>query len=162
ERPTSTGASVRGSGGARRALAGIFVRRESWHLSWRGKLFVLLAGFVGLAVLQRSLYPWLAVTHRVSGDYLVVEGWIHTRGFEQAAAEFKKGQYRKVLTSGCVASDGSRIEARVTYADWGASRLQKLGVSDDSVVPIPCWVERKDRTYHAALAVKRWFQQNYP
>ena len=33
-------------------------------------------------------------------------------------------------------------------------------MTNDSVQPIPCWVERKDRTYNAALAVKQWFQEN--
>ena len=33
-------------------------------------------------------------------------------------------------------------------------------MTNDSVQPIPCWVERKDRTYNAALAVEQWFQEN--
>jgi len=30
---------------------------------------------------------------------------------------------------------------------------------DDLVQPVPCWEEQNDRTYHSALALKKWFQE---
>jgi uncharacterized SAM-binding protein YcdF (DUF218 family) len=126
-----------------------------------GKLLVLALLAGGLVVAKYQIYPWLAVTSRVSGEYLVVEGWIHTSGFQQAASEFKRGEYRKILTSGCMAHEGARAQSGATYADWGAERIRELGISNDWVVPIPCWVDHKDRTYHSALAVKKWFQDNH-
>jgi uncharacterized SAM-binding protein YcdF (DUF218 family) len=143
-----------------KVFAGLVVRRESWCLSLRAKFLVLIMLVCALVMAQRTIYPWLAITKRAPGEYLVVEGWLHGDGFDQAKAEFKRGNYRKILTSGCRATDGSRTETKVTYADWGAERLRNLGISSDLVEPVPCWVERKDRTYHSALAIKKWFQDH--
>jgi hypothetical protein len=145
----------------RRTLAGLLVRKECWQLSVRGKILALLILVGALFAVQNSIYPWLAVTHRVSGQYLVVEGWIYNSGFKEAMAEFNKGGYRKILTSGCVVQDPLDFDGKVTYADWGAVRLRKLGMSKALVQPIPCWVEQKDRTYYSAVAVNEWFLTNH-
>jgi uncharacterized SAM-binding protein YcdF (DUF218 family) len=144
----------------RRVLAGLIQRKESWCLSLRAKFLVLVILVCGLVIVQRTIYSWLAITQPVSGEYLVVEGWLHGEGFDEASAEFRRGNYRKILTSGCRATDGSRTKSRVSYADWGAERLRDLGISSNLVEAVPSWIERRDRTYHSALAVKRWFVEH--
>ncbi|HLX71716.1 MAG TPA: hypothetical protein VKV04_19050, partial [Verrucomicrobiae bacterium] len=47
---------------------------------------------------------------------------------------------------------------QATYADWGASKLKRLGLANDLVEPVPCWVRQRDRTYHSAVAVRKWFE----
>src|SRR5579859_6534093 len=112
---------------------GLLVRRERWGLSWRGKLLVLLlvigAGLAGL----RYVYPFLAVTNPAGGEYLVVEGWIPTDGLKQALVLCASGRYRKVLVSGCQVPDEQYGTAHVTFADWGASNLKQLGLTNDLV-----------------------------
>ncbi len=150
----------RGTLGKRMALGSILIRKECWTLSLRGKLLVWSA-CVGLALTSmRFAYPFLAVTNRMHGEVLVVEGWIPGYALEQAVVLFKGGEYRRVFTSGGITGDGLSATTKRTVADYGASRLRRLGMTNDSVQPIPCWVERKDRTYNAALAVKQWFQEN--
>lgn len=47
-----------------------------------------------------------------------------------------------------------------TFAERGANKLRRLGVPNDSVQPVPCWEGQNDRTYHSALALKKWFQES--
>src|SRR6266702_514092 len=144
----------------RRALGGIRIRKDCSTLSLRAKL-VVLAGCIGLVLASmRFAYPFLAVTNRMHGEVLVAEGWIPGYALEQAVVLFKGGEYRQTFTSGGITGDGLSAATKRTVADYGATRLRRLGMANDSVQPIPCWVERKDRTYNAALAVKQWFQEN--
>ena len=145
----------------RHALAGILIRKESWRLSVRGKILVLMALVGVLFAIHYFIYPWLAVTHRVSGEYLVVEGWIHNNGFVQAIQEFKKGGYAMILTSGCTILDKSDFGGNANFADWGAERLERAGISKDLVRPVPCWNDHVDRTYHSALAIQDWFRDHH-
>jgi len=81
----------------RRALGGILIRKECWTLSLRAKLLVL-AACVDLALTSiRFGYPFLAVTNRMQGEVLVVEGWVPRYALEQAVALFKGGEYRKIF-----------------------------------------------------------------
>src|SRR2546427_1100843 len=144
----------------RRALGGILIHKECWTLSVRTKLLVL-AACVGLVLASiRFAYPFLAVTNRMQGEVLVVEGWIPGYALEQAVALFKGGEYRKIFTSGGITGDGVNAAPKRTVADYSATRLRRLGMTNKLVQPIPCWTERRDRTYNYALAVKQWFREN--
>ena len=60
-----------------RAVWGLLDRKERWRLSWRGRLLLAAALLLAGAFLLKNVYPFLATTHRVDADVLVVEGWIH-------------------------------------------------------------------------------------
>ena len=69
-------------------LGGLLVRRFRWTLSMRAKL-LLLGLLVTISVVTFfGIYPFLAVTHRVDADILVVEGWIGPYAIQFAAKEF--------------------------------------------------------------------------
>ena len=57
-------------------LWGILVRKERWGLSWGGWLILALLGFSSAVFLLLNIHPFLAVTHRVNTNVLVVEGRI--------------------------------------------------------------------------------------
>lgn len=144
----------------RRALGGILVRRECWSLSRPAKL-LLIAGCVGVILgALRFLYPFLSITDRAQGEFMVVEGWIPMYGLSEAAVAFKSGDYRKLLTSGGTLSEERFGISQATYADWAAARLRRLGMQGDLIRSISCASSRRDRTYTAALAVKQWLQEN--
>ena len=64
-----------------RAMWAAFDRKERWSLSWRGRLIAAsLLLLVGALVLE-GIYPFLATTHRVNANILVVEGWINDTEF---------------------------------------------------------------------------------
>ena len=129
----------------------LFTRRKDSAALGAQRVFCLAELYV---------FPWLAVTDRVPTEYLVVQGWIRAPGLKQAVAEFEAEGYRRFLTSGCLARGEGNSGDNSTYADWSANDLREYGVPTDLVTPIPCWADRKDRTYHSALAVKQWFHDH--
>jgi hypothetical protein len=141
----------------RRAWGGILVRTERWGLSWSGKLLAAAVCVGALVIAIQCSYPFLAITRPAHGQFLVVEGWVHTDGLREAFAEFNKGGYLKILTTGTMVRSEWDPRARVTYAEWAASKFARIGASNALVEAVPCWVEHKDRTYHSALALKQWF-----
>jgi uncharacterized SAM-binding protein YcdF (DUF218 family) len=138
----------------------MIVRRERWALSGPGKLLAILVLVSVAVVAVRFAYPFLAITRPVQGEFLVAEGWMPVYGMRQAVVLCKTVNYRQVLTSGCIVPDEWGVRSPVTYADWGASKLRRLGMAEDMVTSVPCRDAQEDRTYHSALAVKRWFRGN--
>jgi uncharacterized SAM-binding protein YcdF (DUF218 family) len=136
-----------------------FDKRVRWGLSWQGWLLV-----IGLAVGATTLgvttsYPFLAVTHRVNADTLVVEGWINYFAINAAASEFAGGQYKQIYTTGGpVLGTGGYTNDFNTSASVGAGRLRERGVTN--VQMVPCHIIGRDRTYNSAVALRLWFQQN--
>ncbi len=151
--PNSLGAAPK------RSLGGLLVRKECWRISLRGRLLILAVAVCLAVVVQRRIHPFLAITDCLPGEYLAVEGWIQADGLREAYAEFQHGHYRKILTTGTIARSEWNPGVRSTYADWAASKFSRMGISNDVVEPVPCWVERRDRTYYSALALKQWFQE---
>jgi uncharacterized SAM-binding protein YcdF (DUF218 family) len=146
--------------GRRKVLGGLFVRKERWGLSWRGR-FVVLCALAALAVaVVVGIHPFLAVTKPAHSDYLVVEGWIHYSAFDLAAREFRNGHYKKLLTSGVQRDSAIKPGSKDNYADYAAEQLKDFGVTEDQSQAVSCWVTHKDRTYNSALAVKKWFETN--
>ncbi len=141
-----------------RSKWGLLTRKERWGLSWRGRLLiavvVLLIGWFGLW----NIYPFLAVTHRVSANVLVVEGWIHEYGIRAAVREFQSNHYEHVFaTGGPVVGSGGYINDFYTSASVGADLLKKWGVPDERLQMVPCRVMDRDRTYGSAVALRNWF-----
>jgi hypothetical protein len=108
-----------------------------------------------------EIQPFLAVIGKVHGQFLIVEGWIPPETLKYAMSELKQGDYREILTSGCLVREYLNSDVKITYADWTAADLKKLGMSGALVQAIPCWEERRDRTYNSALAVKTWLERRH-
>jgi len=144
--------------GRHRALAGLLVRKECWRLSWTGR-FMLAFGIASLVTwVFFSLYPFLAVTHRVNANVLVVEGWIPRYAIRGGAEEFKNGSYKRIFTTGGPANgDGGYVNDYFTSASVGAEILKKFGVPYDLVQMVPSRVIARERTYSSAVALRDWF-----
>ena len=84
----------------RRAIWGLFDRRERWSLSWRGRLIVISALLLVSVLVLKGVYPFLAITHRVDANTLVVEGWINEYAIRAAVKEFQDNRYQRVFTTG--------------------------------------------------------------
>ena len=80
-----------------RAVWGLLDRKERWSLSWRGRLILASALLLAGAFLFKGVYPFLATTHRVDAEVLVVEGWIHEYAIRAALKEFQSNHYRGFL-----------------------------------------------------------------
>jgi len=133
------------------------VRRERWTLTWTARL-LLLAIFASLAVwMTRGLYNFLAITSPVGAKYLVVEGWMPTDAYREAAKAYFSGNYTNVIAVGVLQEDG--LAGGDLREDFGAKQLVRFGVPSDVVVTASNSAIQRDRTFHAAMAVKQWMHQ---
>ena len=145
----------------RRAFCGLFDRKERWSLSWRGRLVFAFALLGVGALVFKGVYPFLATTHRVDADVLVVEGWMHEYAIRAAVDEFRSGSYQCVFaTGGPVGGNGGYTNDFQTAASVAADLLKKAGVPDESLHMVPSRVMDRDRTYASAVALRNWFRQH--
>ena len=140
---------------------GLLTRKERWGLSWRGWLLAACIALIVGYLIFLKVYPFLAVTHRVATDTLVVEGWIHGYAIRAAVKEFQNNHYERIFTTGGpVVGTGRYINDFQTSASVGAELLKKDGLSADIVQMVPSHVIGRDRTYSSAVALREWFHEH--
>jgi uncharacterized SAM-binding protein YcdF (DUF218 family) len=145
----------------RRAMWGLVDCRKRWSLSWRGRLIVAFAVVLTGVLVFRSVYSFLAITHRVDAQVLVVEGWIHEYAIRAALKEFQTNHYQRVFTTGGpVVGIGGYINDFCTSASVGADLLRKNGLANGSLQMVPSRVMDRDRTYSSAVALRNWFRDH--
>src|ERR1700730_17440130 len=108
---------------SRNKFGGILTRKERWSLSSRGWLLLCSIAFVVFYLLLVGIHPFLAVTHRVDANALVVENWVHEPAIRTSVEEFKTGRYKYVFTTGGLAvgsgnDESSSTTAASINADW--------------------------------------------
>lgn len=143
-----------------RRCFGVFVRKQCWTLSWRAKLVVVVL-FVFLCVaLHYGVYPFLATTKRVPAETLVIQGWTPIFTLQQTTAEFRGGHYKTVLVVRAVEDKSDTYESGRFMADYVAKTLVEHGIPGEAVHTVFCSTAQKDRTYHSALAAKKWLAEH--
>jgi hypothetical protein len=149
------------SGHSFRELWGLLERKERWGLSGRGWLIFTLIALVTAYLLCLNLHPFLAVTHRVNTNVLVVEGWIQRDAIRAAAAEFNRGSYGHIFTTGGPENgSGGYVNDYQTSASVGAEALKKQGIPDEVIQMVPSHVIGRDRTYSSAIALRETFRES--
>jgi hypothetical protein len=98
---------------------------------------------------------FLCSTSRLPAEVLVVEGWIGRNGVRAAAAEFERGSYRYLVTTGGVTDAKGWSEAGWSFAKGAADELARLGVPEDRLIVAPAADAESHRTYNSAVAVRR-------
>ncbi|HSS98938.1 MAG TPA: ElyC/SanA/YdcF family protein [Terriglobales bacterium] len=144
-------------------LFGVFRRRERWGLSWRGWIILLFLGCLLGVLTLLNVQPFLAQTHRVNSNILVMEGWIHDYAIHAAVEEFRGHSYQRIFTTGGpIPGSGQYVNDYQTSASVGADLLKKAGIPEDLVQMVPSRVMDRDRTYASAVALGEWFDQREP
>jgi hypothetical protein len=138
------------------SLQWLLVRRECWTFTLCGKLTIALVLSVAAVTMARGLYPFLAITSRMAGDVLVVEGWIRENSIDQVVREINKENYQQVLVVKDVYSAGNKWESGRYMPEYIRENLVKQGVHEERIHLVFCDVLKKDRTYCSAIAVKNW------
>jgi hypothetical protein len=139
----------------------ILRRKERWGLSWRGWLLVTSAGLAAAYFTFLNIHPYLAVTHRVNTNVLVVEGAIERYAIRAGAEEFKNGSYERIFTTGGpMNGNGGYVNDYYTSASIAADNLKKFGIRDDLVQMVPSRVLARERTYSSAIALRDWFRDH--
>lgn len=67
---------------------------------WRWIARAFLAWLAYVALVSLVLHPYWAVTRATGSRTLVVEGWMHQQGLEEAAALYRDGGYERMLVTG--------------------------------------------------------------
>jgi hypothetical protein len=118
----------------------------------------LLGTVFAFAVAWWSVPRWqsfLQVNAPVQADVLIVEGWTPDYVLEAARAEFVRGGYRLVVTSGGPLEKGGFLVTNYhSYAQLAAQSLVALGIPSDRVVAAPAADSLRHRTYLSAVAVR--------
>lgn len=131
------------------------IRREMWAITkklWVVALMVLIIAML----LITNIHPFLAVNAPIKTDILVVEGWLPDYAIESAIAEFKKGKYRQLITTGVPLSKGYYLAEYKNYAELTAATCIALGFDKDKVVAVPAASVVKHRTAASAIALRDW------
>jgi len=152
---------VHSAGHSSQKLWGLLICKERWGLSWRGRLTITAVALLVAYIVVLNIHPFLAVTHRVNANILVVEGWIHQYAIREAVEEFRRGSYQRVFTTGGpVVGIGHYVNEYQTSASVGADLLVNAGVPPDSVQMVPSRVMDRDRTYGSAVALREWLHEH--
>src|SRR5205814_4029949 len=157
--PTTRNYAMRSGDHLSQKLWGIVTRKERWGLAWRGWLLVTSAGLAAAYFVFLNVRPFLAVTHRVNTNILVVEGAVQRYTLRGGAEEFKNGSYERIFTTGGPENgNGGYTNDYNTSASVAADSLEKFGVPGDLVQMVPSHVFARERTYSSAVALRDWFR----
>ena len=139
---------------------GLMHRRLCLVPTLRGCLVFGLVLALLMVVTIRGLHPFLSVNDPIHDGLLVVEGWTPDYGLELVAEEVKRDHYQKVYVTGGPLEYGAYLSTYKTYAQIGAATLMKLGLDSNVVQAVPAPLVRQDRTYTAAVSLKKWWQEH--
>lgn len=135
-------------------------RKEIWVITIKGWLVIAAICMITLGFFVKFVHPFFTVTDPIRGKILVVEGWLPRYAIESAIQEFKAHGYKKIITTGGPISSRLPCGEYKNYAELASAVLQDLHVDPERIIAVPAPDAKKDRTYVAARALKRWFDQN--
>ena len=139
---------------------GLLQRRQCVVPTWRGWLLLLVFLGVGVTLVVRNLYGFLAINDPLPGDILVVEGWSADYVVEGAVDEFRKGHYERICLTGGPIEFGNAMREYKTYAEYAKALCIKLGVPAEALHAIPAPAVERDRSYASALALRQWLREH--
>jgi hypothetical protein len=131
-------------------------RREMWAITMEGWVIAMMGLIIVIILMLTNIHPFLAVNSPLKADLLVVEGWLPDYAIESAIAEFKKGEYRQLITTGSPLSKGYYLAEYKNYAELTAATCIALGFDRDKVVAVPATSVVKHRTAASAIALRDW------
>ena len=143
----------------RRRLWGLVVWKEHWTLSRRAILLAIGATAALGAVLISQAYAFLAIRQPQGKGILIVEGWIPPYSVHHVAKVFALGDYRQVVIVRALYEGEPGVLHGQNAGEYIRTVLARNGVPDEKLQLILFPGHQRDRTYHSALAVKRWFSE---
>jgi hypothetical protein len=131
-------------------------RREMWAITREGWVIAIMGLIIAMLLIITNIHPFLAVNAPIQADTLVVEGWLPDYAIKSASAEFKKGEYRQLITTGLPLSKGYYLAEYKNYAELTAATCITLGFDKDKVIAVPSASVVKNRTAASAIALRDW------
>lgn len=133
---------------------GLFRLKSIWWPTWKACFVIVLLGSVAFVCGIRSAYPFLAPTHRVPADILVVEGWLPEYALRAAIQEFRKNAYTLLVTSGGPLWEGHHASGFHSYAELAGQVLRGMNFDTNQLAVAPGPKVWRHRTFHSAKAVQ--------
>ena len=140
----------------------LFRRRTVWLPTWPVCLLIAAVFSATCAAALKMIHPFLEVTRRTGGDLVVVEGWMPDFALRAAAGQLKKNGYTRLIVTGGPIEKGAPFLAYGSYAALGASTIDNMTGRTNFAVAIPAPDVRADRTYAAAVALRKWLTASGP
>ncbi len=131
-------------------------RREMWAITREGWVIAIMGLIIAMLLIITNIHPFLAVNAPIEADILVVEGWLPDYAIKNAIAEFKKGAYGQLITTGVPLSKGYYLAEYKNYAALAAATCIALGFDKNKVVAVPAASVVKHRTAASAIALRDW------
>jgi len=131
-------------------------RRQMWALTREGWVIAIMGLIITMLLTLTNIHQFLAVSAPIKADTLVVEGWLPDYAIKSAIAEFKKGEYRQLITTGLPLGKGYYLAEYKNYAELTAATCIALGFDKDKVIAVPAAKVVKHRTAASALALRDW------
>lgn len=131
-------------------------RQEIWVLTAQGWLLTCLVVMVLILFILTRIHSFLALNAPIKADILVVEGWIQDYAVKNAIAEFERGGYQKLITTGLALEQGYYLAEYKSSAELSAATLIALGFNPDKVVAVPAPNVVINRTTASARALRQW------
>ncbi len=138
----------------------LFARRPVILPTAWGWFLILFILFLCLFFASKNIYSFLAKSHPIKTQTMVVEGWLPDYALEHTTRLFNTEKYTRIITTGTPLNHGSYLKEYRSYADLAKASLVQMGIPAQSITALPSPKTRKDRTYISALMVAQWLQEH--
>ena len=137
----------------------LFYTALSKKLRLKYKVLLWIGSFLVVLTLLLQANAFLSKNEPLKSEILIVEGWLPDYALQQALKKFKAGKYKKIITTGGPLSVGSYLIEYKDYAHLAKATLVAMGVDKIDVVAVEAPDVKHERTYHSALALKKWMNK---
>lgn len=109
-------------------------QKTVWLPTWQGwtLLFVIVAGLLVTSFL--NVHPFLAVTHRVEADVLIIEAWMPKTVTQEAIKEFTKGQYAFLVVMEMTDNDDPKLKQDTALKTSMAKYFVSHDIPSDRII----------------------------
>jgi len=122
------------------------------------RLGLWVAGLLLLFALLLQSNAFLSKNTPVHAKILILEGWLPDYALKEGLQKFKEGEYEQIFTTGGSLERGSYLKEYRDYAHLAKATLVAMGMTQQEVIAVAAADVKRDRTYHSALALKRWIE----
>ncbi len=129
-------------------------------LKLRYKLAIWTAGVLLSFVLLLQSNTFLSKHEPLNAKILVLEGWLPDYALKEGIKKFQEGGYEKIYTTGGLLGTGSYLKEYRDYAHLAKATLVAMGMDEHDVIAVAAPDVKRERTYHSALAMKKWIDVN--
>ena len=127
-------------------------------LRYRIGLWTVVILLFSSLILQSNTF--LSKDEPLHAKILIMEGWLPDYALKEGMQKFKEGEYEQIYTTGGLLERGTYLKEYRDYAHLAKATLMAMGMDEHEVIAVAAPDVMRDRTYHSALALKRWIDVN--